>query len=1384
MKGEVTIVKRNVDTDEITGEYTYENVIVDNTYHTQLGVGSAFGNPPSSPHPPAYRAIGMTEIEILPGINIFALPPGNLGASHIPYNQFISDTYTPATLTTPAIVEMVYTFTPPSTTTRNIRTVYLYQYNDTGSYMRSYVALNPPCTQSITEYLTITYRIFADILTPTSIGGFARGTDATDVHAECAIGRSEFQRGDGFPYTLSTPLAVVEPGPNTYTSFTRFPHSDHATRTTIPRYWKRRLSFSFNRDQYIGNIFKTFGINSWTSINYTDYSNHRCTLRTRAVPENFQYKPVQPIHTHNVNATMPFMDVNALASGNGYLSVDGTNYTEMHNVPSWMRVDISGTGNIGTVRYNYSKRKFIGWGSTNPSAGINTSDYRNGGYNAHAGLIPWFPGDRTNPTKTAAQSKTFTESGTLETVDQLAWYTTEYDGVKILTFDTQRIAIIDIVTGDRIIISSSNLPGFLANAIGQVEVDNDLNVFVACRNTGLYKITNPLSPSRTLTKYTQASHSIPSDSGCYGVCEGYNNSIWAVFDDGITTTTDYGTSWTNYTPTSSPVSFVYTSNGGISNNNWSKVKMIRVDRESPTNQMALVYHNASDGGTTSFPRAYIAWWSTANNGASSPCSYLDGILFSVGGTAKLPYLKCSRYGGKWMAIHLNLSGSGQRQLHPLIYGSTTIPAYLIRDETYDNSAWYKFPQTFTFIYDQHRRPYCLFTGGSNNTISNVYNEDNVVTSRVIHNGNGSAYNTFFIPEKNGGTGWGLAIQYRDGYRTEYSCFLDFIQPYGSNPDPWNGKGSVVSDHVWQTYNWNGANWQLFYNATATDSSTNNYSAPRAGFDMESHEFTGISRLNITPVFTTGNFTNAFTFAATITPRAKSTWQEPNAMLFEIYDPSAPTNQNRIQVFSRRDTSGTYYFSIVQANGTVNNITTSLANDATYRIVVTVNGTTLKVYSNGVQLGSTVTLANTLVLNNSSSQLIAAVGAHTTRSTSFFKGTIRNAQMWNVEWTTTDIANDMVDIYGVISSQPSSAMKCQYQLNEALVETKLTHSGYQLLDEGLQLQFNAGATSPDFQNRDYYTFAVVDGICKDNAMTFSYQYDLFYKPITYDFADVENTGTAPGIMTPAVPSSGSQVTERCLFRDPGTSGTTFLYSPFRVGQCMSTVYTSQTRTAVAAQNLSGDGYFEFKVGYFYNTSGANYEPFVGLSTDSNYAGTNLAYTFRFKSGVDRNVDISESGTIRLSTTYLLGDTFKIEKNGTTVGYYKNNVLIYTSTVASSGALYPKFSYPTFSHNHVALVDIMINYTQPAYILDIGNSVALTGRYDPDFLTFDDEISAYEVTLNGVPAPVSVISTYNFINTMPVPAAGAVNIEPSLGIIVFNPADAGKTVTIKSPLILDK
>jgi hypothetical protein len=98
--------------------------------------------------------------------------------------------------------------------------------------------------------------------------------------------------------------------------------------------------------------------------------------------------------------------------------------------------------------------------------------------------------------------------------------------------------------------------------------------------------------------------------------------------------------------------------------------------------------------------------------------------------------------------------------------------------------------------------------------------------------------------------------------------------------------------------------------------------------------------------------------------------------------------------------------------------------------------------------------------------------------------------------------------------------------------------------------------------------------------------------------------------------------------------------------------------------------------------------------------------------------------------------------------------------------------------------MINYTQPAYILDIGNSVTLTGRYDPNFLTFDDEINAYEVTLNGVPAPVSVISTYNFINTMPVPAAGAVNIEPSLGIVVFNPADAGKIVTIKSPLILDK
>lgn len=74
-------------------------------------------------------------------------------------------------------------------------------------------------------------------------------------------------------------------------------------------------------------------------------------------------------------------------------------------------------------------------------------------------------------------------------------------------------------------------------------------------------------------------------------------------------------------------------------------------------------------------------------------------------------------------------------------------------------------------------------------------------------------------------------------------------------------------------------------------------------------------------------------------------------------------------------------------------------------------------------------------------------------------------------------------------------------------------------------------------------------------------------------------------------------------------------------------------------------------------------FSDIDSDANY--TTIDYAWYLNMGT---LVIYESGTSRISLgAYLPGDIFKIERNGTAIRYYHNNVLRYTSTIPSSTAL---------------------------------------------------------------------------------------------------------------------
>jgi hypothetical protein len=101
-------------------------------------------------------------------------------------------------------------------------------------------------------------------------------------------------------------------------------------------------------------------------------------------------------------------------------------------------------------------------------------------------------------------------------------------------------------------------------------------------------------------------------------------------------------------------------------------------------------------------------------------------------------------------------------------------------------------------------------------------------------------------------------------------------------------------------------------------------------------------------------------------------------------------------------------------------------------------------------------------------------------------------------------------------------------------------------------------------------------------------------------------------------------------------------------------------AISAQQLTDGSTLTFTVGGLQRQ-------FVGLGTDTsastNYANINYAFSF-WGNGT---YEIRESNTYRTEGSYGASDVFKMTVQGTTVTYYKNGSIVYTSKVAVPGPL---------------------------------------------------------------------------------------------------------------------
>ncbi|MDB4533393.1 hypothetical protein N9242_00875 [Vicingaceae bacterium] len=1277
-----------------------------------------------------YINIGSLKYASEPNVNTYVIR-GDLARSS---SNIYGWTWTNGT---PDYYETKQRFNVPGSD-RIIQTIYL--ATSSAAAIRTYVSLDTPCTQSTTEILDITYRVLFYYEDTQQVG-----QTINPLYGKLFM--LDWFRG------LATPIDdhAYHWSPHNIEILKKY-RSLSTENTTAGAGYVRTI-YNYNGLNY---LFRINSSNTQTgnggqlisTINY-GHTNYGYYANAPVLPSDSSRKPIQPIRDHSAGAIIPFLDVNFLAGGTGSIVVNGDNW-DNSNWPKYFRIDIHADGVINDSTYTISKRVCVGfengesWRST-----INAfTTYR----------------QKENEFTTVADIPIGKDYGISNKTQQ------EGVGDKaIVSWDDDGILLQNQTDGDYRVFDSIQHPSF--PGINTIQITSiGTTLYVASKTEGIWKIEDVWN-TPVFTKFTVAANGVPHEFLCYGVCQGYGNRVWAVFEGGLGWTEDEGLSWTTINPTTSP-SFIFpqiTDPG-----NWSTSKGIQVDRDAPDHQLAIVRDNSD--------WYYPCWYTPANGGQALGttvaidravnnfrCSYRGGVWVGrkdVIKTRHYTYMFKFMQAGSYREHSFSATG------HPVTidHDGTVVPASYVYDH-YGVPLYYaSYGSTGTW---HTNASFHVFYYGSGQATSEIYNTNlNAVIEGfeqnppgiygIHHHTEGENLTRYITPSSNSGHVVGASLS-------------------------WNHEHSSFQEMVWRRYRYNGNDWILDYNKHAIDTgivSNGQLHGNRRNFDTESHFFTGRSLIDVSNSFATNTYSDEFTIAMTVTPSAKiqssvisssHKHQEYERTLFEITDNSI--DQRMMITWEAADLNMRIHVTPSGQAGVNHIVQVTPVDDVIYRIVVSIKGIDFNVYLDGV-LVYTGIFTTALDFSNQAGDLQALIGArdsawgynkHSHWPTYFYRGTMENIQLWDIEWDQVDVDNDLVEQVsgdGLISSKPGTNLMTRYELTQSLAntETKRTHTSAQDMTEDLTISFVAGASGLDFINTDYYTFGVADGILKDNAMTWSNYYDLFVMPTNVFFDELLNESGSSFIP--------SLTTTNMTMRMGMKRYTTSMYAI--KGGCNS---NSTNEGITSIQRIDSDGWIECSV-----ESTDTYAYFGFETAATNTYNTTMDHMLYFTAGT---VHIREDATnVQVDVTgYVEGDKFRIQRVGTVITYYKYVAGVLeqigtTSTKPSNGGVFARVWFPSSYHS---LNNLKINYTTPPYIMYAGNINTNSGCFHDDFVCMNTRGSDHiSIFINGLKA--TILTSINITwESIPIPGPGEVVMVQDTGQLIFNSADQGKTITGAVPIV---
>lgn len=341
-------------------------------------------------------------------------------------------------------------------------------------------------------------------------------------------------------------------------------------------------------------------------------------------------------------------------------------------------------------------------------------------------------------------------------------------------------------------------------------------------------------------------------------------------------------------------------------------------------------------------------------------------------------------------------------------------------------------------------------------------------------------------------------------------------------------------------------------------------------------------------------------------------------------------------------------------------------------------------------------------------------------------------------------------------------------------SKPLHSAIESIDimDGLGLAFTNGLTGTSFVNGEFFTFAVGDGILKDNGVD-AYTCNFW---VSMDATkDITLTGNVP--TTPLGLLTNEPVTFTPI--DSTRSNTSVSAGVHtHVLQNKGDIYgVSRIDTAsaplIADQLIPSSSPFEFTFKWWsVAVTGDNTNPYMGLATG---AGT---YTRGLHFRLNRN-----TGALTVyNNTSLLATiaTPDIEKECKIVRDGSNNIICYYDGVAQHAAVNSTSQFVIMSHdggaqNGCGWYGCKLTYTENRRVMRVGSLAGLTGSYNAKFsaLTYGSASGDTKVYI-GSGTPLEAILDYSTAGVA-LTGTGRVKVCAGAGWLVFHDSEPANPIS---------